>query len=83
MRSDLYRCSAQWVVLLIAYLAIAFFAARAGLPQVIFHTDVTYMTSVIAVIFVIAVAYLGVASWRFDRSMTWPFESNVVFDLNG
>lgn len=62
------RCFAQWLVLLLGYLTVTVLATYEGLPQLIFHTDVTYMTSVIAVIFVIAVLYLGFASWRFDAN---------------
>jgi hypothetical protein len=62
------RCFLQWFVLSLAYAAIAFFAYRYGLPQLIFKTDVTYMTSVIAVIFVATAAYLGFASWRYRLS---------------
>lgn len=61
-----HRPFVQWFVMALGYAAAAFFAVHYGLAQAIFHTDVTYMTSVIAVIFVAAVLYLGLASWRFS-----------------
>jgi len=71
---DKHRCFLQWFVLMLAYVGIAFFAVQYGLPQLIFHTDVTYMTSVIAVIFTATALYLGFASWRypgrFNRTKT-------------
>lgn len=60
------RCFLQWFVLLLSYVAAGFFAAYYGVLQSIWHTDVTYMTSAIAAVFVAAVIYIGFASWRFD-----------------
>lgn len=65
MRND-QRCFLQWFVLLLGYIAIALVAWRYDLPQSIFQTDTTYMTSVIAVIFTLAVLYVGLASWQFS-----------------
>lgn len=65
MHTD-HRCFLQWFVLALAYVGAAFFAVQYGLPQLIFHTDVTYMTSAIAAIFVVTAGYLGFASWRYD-----------------
>lgn len=60
------RCFLQWFVIALAYCAITLMAFDYGVPQSIFQTDTTYMTSVIAAIFVVAVLYLGYASWRYD-----------------
>jgi hypothetical protein len=61
------RCFVQWFVLFLAYISIGAIAARYGLPQLIWKTDTTYMTSVIAAIFLATVLYVGFASWRYDR----------------
>lgn len=68
------RAFLQWFVLFLGYVAVVAMAAYYGLPQAIFHTDVTYMTSVIAAIFAATVVYLGLASWRFrplDYAAPW------------
>lgn len=65
------RCFAQWFILALSYITTTFFATYYGLPQAIFRTDITYMTSVIAVIFMISVGYLGFASWRYRTRGWW------------
>jgi hypothetical protein len=72
------RCFLQWFVLALAYVSAGIFAFRFGLPQLILATDVTYMTSVIAGIFVATVAYLGFASWRYRpyNLMDWRGSGN-------
>lgn len=62
---DKHRCFLQWFVLFLGYVGISFFAVQYGLPQLIFKTDVTYMTSAIAMIFAATALYLGFASWRY------------------
>lgn len=59
------RCFLQWHALALSYAVAGYFAFAAGLPQTIWRTDATHMTSVIAVMFVISCLYLGFASWRF------------------
>src|SRR5271170_3493179 len=62
------RCFLQWFILLLGYVAAGFFAAYYDMLQSIWHTDITYMTSAIAAVFVAAVIYIGFASWRFDTN---------------
>lgn len=62
------RCFLQWFVLCLSYIVAAFFATYFGLPQAIWHADMTHMTSVIAILFVAACGYLGFASWRYDSN---------------
>lgn len=71
------RCFLQWFVIALAYCAIALMAFDYGLPQDIFKTDTTYMTSVIAAIFMVAVLYLGYASWRFNRRLRPYAEADI------
>ena len=63
------RAFLQWFALLLSFVAAAFFAAYYGLLQTVWRTDVTFMTSTIAVAFVGTALYLGWASWRFDRAV--------------
>lgn len=66
-----HRCSLQWVVFCLSYTVIAFFAAYYGVFQQVWTVDVTHLTSLIALVFVISCGYLGVASWRYDTPGTW------------
>lgn len=61
------RAFLQSFVLLLSYAAATFFAAYFGLLQVIWKTDVTFMTSAIAAVFLVSVLYMSWASWRFDH----------------
>jgi hypothetical protein len=76
------RCFVQWFVLFLAYIAIGSIAARYGLPQVIWKTDTTYMTSVIAVVFFLTALYLGFASWRFGVDDEGVLDWTTVADAN-
>jgi hypothetical protein len=63
------RCFLQWFVITLGYVVTAFFAWQYGLLQSIYAGDITYMTSVIAAIFVGTCLYQGFASWRFGRKI--------------
>lgn len=65
------RCFLQWFVLLLSFATATFFTGYYGLLQMIWQTDVTYMTSVIAGLFVVSVFYLGFSSWCYDRTRSW------------
>lgn len=68
-RKDDKRCFLQWFALALSYVVAAYFAFVHHIPQVVYNADATYMTSVIAAVFVAAVAYLGFASFRYsDRT---------------
>jgi len=72
------RCFLQWFMMSLACGVGAFFAWHVGIPQRIWETDMTYMTSVIAGMFVVAASYLGFASWRFDRKLSgWHYEKQL------
>lgn len=62
------RCFLQWFALLLTFAAMGFFSWQYGVPQAIWHADITYMTSVIAASFIMVVGYLGFASWRYDTT---------------
>lgn len=64
-----HRAFLQWFVLCLGYAVIAFFAAYYGVFQQVWSVDVTHLTSVIALIFLIACGYLGLASWRYDAAV--------------
>jgi MotA/TolQ/ExbB proton channel family len=66
--NDNKRCFVQWFGLVLCYAVSAFFATVAGIPQAIWHSDPSHMTSVIAAVFVVATAYLGFASFRYSDS---------------
>lgn len=59
-------CFLRWFGIVLAYLTASFFAWYYGVFSDVYTVDVTHITSVIGVIFVISVAYLGIASWRAD-----------------
>jgi len=61
------RCFLQWFVLLLSFATITFFAGYYGLLRMVWETDVTHMTSVIGGVFIAAIVYLGIASWRYDN----------------
>ena len=61
------RCFLQWFVLCLGYTVIAFFAAYYGVFHQVWAVDVTHLTGVIAVMFIAACGYIGVASWRYDQ----------------
>jgi hypothetical protein len=61
------RCFMQFFVIALSFAVVAFFSGYYGILTKIWQTDVTYMTSVIAAVFVASVLYLGFASWRFDE----------------
>ena len=63
---DSKRCFLQWFALTLSYVVAAYFAFVHHIPQTVFYADTTYMTSVIAAVFVAAVAYLGFASFRYS-----------------
>lgn len=62
------RTFLQWFVITLAYVVGAFFAFFYDLPQAIWAGDVTHMSAVIGVVFVLTAAYLGHASWVFDAA---------------
>ena len=62
------RCFVQWFEIVLAYAVGLFFVSAAGLPQAIWHSDVSHMTGVIAVLFTVATFYLGFASFRYNDS---------------
>jgi len=62
-----HRVFLQWIMLLISFATAAFFAGYYGILGMIWQTDVTFMTSVIAGLFVVSVFYLGWSSWRYDN----------------
>ena len=53
-------------VLCLAVVAAAFFAAMNGVPQTIWASDMSMMTSLIAALFVGAAIYLGRQAWLID-----------------
>ena len=65
-KADNKRVFLQWFALALSYAVAAYFAFVHHIPQAVFHADVTYMTSVITVVFAAAVAYLGFASFRYS-----------------
>lgn len=69
------RTFVQWFLLLLAYLVAAFFAQWFHLFIFVWNNDFTYMTSVIAVIFLIMISFLGYASWQADNN---PAYANSV-----
>ena len=64
----------QWFVITLAYVVCTYFALQFNILQTMWHTDVTYMTSVIAAWFVATCLFLGYATWRYD-----PKKSNVAY----
>lgn len=80
--TDNKRCFMQWFVLFLAYVLAGFFAFWYGLPQLIWKTDVTYMTSVIAGLTVFAVGYIGIASWRLGGKYHRYQTSQAAADAN-
>jgi hypothetical protein len=65
-------------VLCLACAGIAFFATVSGVPQTIWANDQSMMTSVIAVLFVGTVCYLGRQAWETDtpgRQLRSPGDS--------
>jgi hypothetical protein len=80
--SDAKRCFMQWFVLSLAYVLAGFFAVWYGLPQTIWKTDVTYMTSVIAVITAATIGYIGLASWRLGGKRHMHMTPQAVADAN-
>ena len=55
-------------VICLAVAAAAFFAAINGVPQTIWTSDMSMMTSLIAALFVGAAIYLGWQAWRLEAS---------------
>ena len=59
-----HRCFLTHFILCLGIAAGAFLAWVAGLPTMIWAADASHMTSVIGLLFVCAMVWLGVASWR-------------------
>jgi hypothetical protein len=68
--NDNKRCFVQWFAIMLSYAVATFFAAMYGLPQLIWSSDVTHMTSLIGIVFVVTCLYLGFASFRYNDA--WP-----------
>ena len=58
-------------ILCLACLGALFFAWSAGVPQFIYSTDVSMMTSVIAALFVGTTAWMGWQAWLADEPPTY------------
>lgn len=72
------RCFLQWFLMTLACGVGGFFAWHTGLLRQVWDADMTHMTSVIAAMFVLAVGYMGFASWRYDRS-SWKGRDAVAY----
>ena len=59
-------CFLAHFVICLAIAGGAFFAYQQGVPQAIFAADQSYMTSVIAGLFVFSAGYLGWQSWSIN-----------------
>lgn len=73
------RCFLQWFMLLLSYAVAAFFGVTAGLVQAVWYADVTHITAVIAVVFIVSCGYLGLSSWRYDRIDASALGSTLQF----
>jgi len=56
---------AHWIICLVC-LGVFSFAWRYGVPQLIWASDASYMTSVIAALVVVTAVWLGWQAWRVD-----------------
>ena len=75
------RAFLQWFVLTLGYAVGGFFAWRYGLLADVWHTDATYMTSVIAAMFVATIGYMGFATWRYDNESAWNRDGKAHADV--
>ncbi len=57
-------CFLQFFAVTLVLAVAAFFSAARGFPQLVWASDLSYATSVIAVVFVGSMAYMGWLSWR-------------------
>jgi hypothetical protein len=69
------RCFVQWFLLLMTYMVMAFFAFKLHVFQFVWANDFTYISSIIAGIFVVMLLFIGKASWDVDSN---PIKANAL-----
>ena len=76
------KCFMQYFAVVLALAIGSFFGWVYGVPQLIWASDQSHMTSVILVFFVISVGWLGVRSW--DENQTpWGWHAANVSMMMG
>ncbi len=71
MRRDDYYPFYGWLLMIGLMVYGAFLLWDFGLFKQLISKDVTYLSSVILILFVLACAYLGFAAWRLSRQMQY------------
>ncbi len=67
------RCFLQHLVICLAVLAGVFYAAVKGAPQQVWRTDLSYMTSLVAGLVILAAVYLGWQAWSVSERTSSAF----------
>jgi hypothetical protein len=73
------RCFLQHFVICLAVCAAAFFAIDYQIPQMIWNGDVSRMTTLIGVLFIMSSLYLGSLCWQLSRANISLIEKKAEF----
>lgn len=73
------RCFLAHFVICLAVCAGLFFATMRGIPQMIWASDISMMTSAIVMLFVVSSAYLGLLCWRLSPLTAHLIEKQAEF----
>ena len=77
MTRDSYYPFYGWLLIVGAILFGAYLAWDFGLFARLINEDVTYLSSIILILFVIVTLYLGIAAWRLSRQISFMHSNHT------